>query len=131
MLRGMSPTSASRPVVVVVGAGPGLGLSPPPVSADVRKAAEQAVAKALEAKRAELVKTCWDPSFKKSAEPPRAKYIFNVSFDPSGKEIARGISEVRGMERSDTAQCLRSQPMGLQIPAPGAYVGVEVELILP
>jgi hypothetical protein len=87
--------------------------------------------KSLEAKRAELVKTCWDPSFKKNPNPAKAKYLFSLSFDPAGKEIARGISDVRGMERADTGQCLRSQPMGLTVAPPGAYVGVEIELILP
>jgi hypothetical protein len=109
----------------------GAGLAPPPVSSGLRAQVQAAAAAALEQKRAELVQACWEPSFKKSAEPPQAKYIYNMTFDPAGKEIARGISEVRGMERSDTGQCLRSMPLDLRVPPPGAHVGVHVELMLP
>lgn len=112
-------------------APPGLGLGPPPVSTDLKKRVTDGARKALEAKRADYIKTCWEPSFKKNPSPPSAKYIFNMSFDPQGREIARGVSDVRGMERPDTGQCLRMQPMGLEVPAPGAYVGVEIEVTIP
>lgn len=122
-----APLPAAQPAL----AAPGAGLAPPPAAAEIRKKVEADAAKALEQLRPHLVKTCWEPSSRKKAEPPRAKYIFNVSFDPSGKEIARGISEVRGMERPDAAQCLRGEPLSLQIPPPGQHIGVDVELMLP
>ncbi|AUX43174.1 hypothetical protein SOCE26_046170 [Sorangium cellulosum] len=88
-------------------------------------------ARALEARRSDFVKSCWAPSLKKRPAPARAKYIFSMSFDESGKEVARGISEVRGMERSDVAQCLRMIPLGINVPPPGMRAAVEVEVILP
>ncbi|WP_437683206.1 hypothetical protein [Sorangium sp. So ce131] len=88
-------------------------------------------ARALEARRSDFVRSCWAPSLKKRAEPARAKYIFSMSFDESGKEVARGISEVRGMERSDVAQCLRMIPLGINVPPPGMRAAVELEVILP
>ncbi|WP_437878725.1 hypothetical protein [Sorangium sp. So ce513] len=87
--------------------------------------------KALEARRPLFVKQCWEPSLKKSPTPARARYLFNMTFDASGKEIARGISEVRGMDRPDAAQCLRMIPLGIAVPPPGARVAVEVEMTLP
>lgn len=122
-----APQPAGQPAL----AAPGAGLAPPPAAAEIRKKAEADAAKALEQLRPHLVKTCWEPSARKKADPSKAKYIFNMSFDPSGKEIARGISEVRGMERPDAAQCLRGEPLSLQIPPPGQHVGVDVELMLP
>ncbi|WP_437641321.1 hypothetical protein [Sorangium sp. So ce854] len=87
--------------------------------------------KELEARRPLFVKQCWEPSLKKSPTPARARYLFNMTFDESGKEIARGISEVRGMDRPDAAQCLRMIPLGIAVPPPGARVAVEVEVTLP
>ncbi|MGK3963069.1 hypothetical protein WMF38_02635 [Sorangium sp. So ce118] len=86
---------------------------------------------ALEARRPLFVKQCWEPSLKKNPAPARARYLFNMTFDESGKEIARGISEVRGMDRPDAAHCLRMIPLGIGVPPPGARVAVEVELTLP
>ncbi|WP_437760393.1 hypothetical protein [Sorangium sp. So ce1389] len=86
---------------------------------------------ALEARRQLFVKQCWEPSLKKNPTPARARYLFNMTFDESGKEIARGISEVRGMDRPDAAHCLRMIPLGIGVPPPGARVAVEVELTLP
>ncbi|WP_438011417.1 hypothetical protein WME89_23875 [Sorangium sp. So ce321] len=88
-------------------------------------------ASALEARRPLFVKQCWEPSLKKNPTPARARYLFNMTFDESGKEIARGISEVRGMDRPDAAHCLRMIPLGIGVPPPGARVAVEVELTLP
>ncbi|WP_437738031.1 hypothetical protein [Sorangium sp. So ce1335] len=98
---------------------------------ELQKRVEADAIKALEARRTLFVKQCWEPSLKKSATPARARYLFNMTFDESGKEIARGISEVRGMDRPDAAQCLRMIPLGIAVPPPGARVAVEVEMILP
>jgi hypothetical protein len=103
----------------------------PAALAHLRRRVESDAARALEAKRAELVEQCWAPSFRKNPKPPRAKYLLSMSFDESGREIARGISEVRGMDRPDTGQCLRMIPLGIDVPAPGVNLAVDVELILP
>ncbi|XYI03369.1 hypothetical protein ACMHYB_27825 [Sorangium sp. So ce1128] len=86
---------------------------------------------ALEARRPLFVRQCWEPSLKKNPTPARAKYLFHMTFDESGNEIARGISEVRGMDRPDAAHCLRMIPLGIGVPPPGARVAVEVEMTLP
>jgi hypothetical protein len=101
------------------------------VTDELKSTVAKQAAKALEAEREELVKACWEPAVKASPEPPKAKYIYNVSFDADGKEIARGVSETREMSRSDVAQCLRDRPLSLRIPPPGVNVGVDVTFILP
>ncbi|AKT43849.1 hypothetical protein [Chondromyces crocatus] len=110
---------------------PGLGLAPAPVPPAVRQQVVDEMRKQLERQRPDLVKTCWTPFAQKQPEPPKAKYLFNSTFDSSGKEIARGISEVEGMERPEAGHCLRSRPMDLQVSPTGHYVGVEVEFFLP
>ncbi|EYF06021.1 hypothetical protein [Chondromyces apiculatus] len=126
-----NPEGMQQAAPPVTQGAPGMGLSPPAAPRDVQMKVVEEVTAALEAQRATLVKECWEPSFKKSTEPAKAKYLYNMSFNPAGTEIARGISEVRGMERADTAQCLRARPIGIQVSPPGQHMGVEVELTLP
>ncbi|WP_437321438.1 hypothetical protein [Sorangium sp. So ce385] len=110
---------------------PAPAAAPPAPSRELFKRVEADAVKALEARRPQFLKQCWEPSARKNPAPPRAKYLFSMTFDESGKEIARGISEVRGMERPDAAQCLRMIPLGIGVPPPGTRVAVEIEVVLP
>ena len=125
---------ASSPVPVPVpAAAPSVVMAQVGTTAQtaLRRRVEADALKALEARRAEFVARCWEPSRRKNPSPPVAKYVFAMSFDESGKEIARGISEVRGMDRPDAAQCLRMLPLGIDVPAPGVHLGIEVPMLLP
>lgn len=93
----------------------------------VTAAAEAALA-ALEPK---LRKTCWDPAVGEKPEPSRARWTWDVTFDTRGVEIARGISDVRGLERPDVAECLRRQPLDLRVPPPSKNTRVTLQLELP
>ncbi|AGP37099.1 hypothetical protein [Sorangium cellulosum] len=110
---------------------PAPAAAPPALRRELYKRVEADAVKALEARRPQFLKQCWEPSVRKNPAPPRAKYLFSMTFDESGKEIARGISEVRGMERPDAAQCLRMIPLGIGVPPPGTRVAVEIEMVLP
>ncbi|WP_437594062.1 hypothetical protein [Sorangium sp. So ce1000] len=125
---GALPAPADAPVQPVTRSAPAEAA---PLTSERYNRVEADVAKALEARRSLFVKQCWEPSLRKNPDPARAKYIFNMTFDASGKEIARGISEVRGMDRPDAAQCLRMMPLGLGVPPPGTRVSVEIEMTLP
>jgi hypothetical protein len=104
----------------------------PAVPAEVKTKVEERATKALEAERATFVKTCWEPAIKAKPTPATSKYIFNMTFDgATGKEIGRGISELRGESRPDVGQCLRGLAMGLVIQPPGANVNVDVTITLP
>jgi hypothetical protein len=103
----------------------------PPQGTPANVTAER-VAAALEAQRARFVKDCWAPSAAKTPDPPRSPYIFNVSISPEGREMARGISEVREQSRGDVAQCLRGiVDAPVQVEPPGVTQSVEVTLWLP
>lgn len=83
----------------------------------------------LEAARPELAERCV-PERRRGGPP--ARVTFNVTYDASGREIARGISEDRRAPAPEVAACLRELPIGsLAVPAPGAVVGVRALLTLP
>lgn len=84
----------------------------------------------LDAVRAELVARCVPPD--RAGELGGARFTFNVTFDASGREIARGIGEDRRFRAPEVASCLRRLPLGtLRVSAPGANVGVRLALKLP
>jgi hypothetical protein len=69
---------------------------------------------------------------KREPLPAKAKYSVQLNFDAQGKEVTRGISEVgRAESRPDVAQCLRTLPMGISVPAPGAALQVVVLVEFP
>ncbi len=110
----------------------GSGLGMPPVSTELRAKVEASAAKAFEAERANFRKTCWDPAAKQAPEPSTSKFVFNVTFDgATGKEISRGVNELRNESRSDVAQCLRTLPIGVVIEPVGVNVNVDVPITLP
>ena len=111
------------------------GATPPVASTagevDRTKATAEAQ-KAVAAWKKQLVPKCWAPMVAKAPEPATSKYSLQIAFDADGKEVGRGVSELRGTpSRADVADCLRSEKLGLSIPAPGAPITVEVELAFP
>lgn len=109
--------------------------APPPVATprpDGEVAAVTAAAeKALAALKPRLVQTCWAPAVAKTPEPSKARWTWDVTFDTRGVEVARGISDVRGLERADVAECLRQQPLDLRVPPPSKTTRVSLEFELP
>lgn len=109
-------------------------LAQPPLAvpdAELRQRVAADAQAALTAARARLRETCWTPALAKEPLPATSRYVFDLTFDAAGTEIARGISEVREASRSDVAQCLRSLPMDLHVAPPGANVGVQVTVAFP
>jgi hypothetical protein len=106
-------------------------------SAPARRAPPEVVARvaaeaglALERARHDFVARCVPRDG--GADRGAAKLTFNVTFDASGREIARGISEDRRSRAPALASCLRRLPMGsLRVSPPGANVGVRVSMNLP
>lgn len=91
---------------------------------------ERATAEAaLATLKSELSKTCWRDLPERA---PRARFVFQSTFGPDGREIARGISDVRGLEAPKVGACLRRQPLELRLdPAPGRRVRFDLTLELP
>lgn len=108
--------------------GFGMPAAPPEVQSKVVAQA----AKAIEAMKPTFLKTCWEPAVKQAPEPAKAKYNFNMTFDgKTGKELSRGISELREMSRGDVGQCLRRLPLSLSVDPPGMNVNIDLPLDLP
>ncbi len=98
-------------------------------AADAKAAAE----KALEALKKEvLVDRCWKPAIKANPNPPTSKHTIDVTFGPDGKQIARGVNDIREQSRNDVSQCLSNTPDALVLaPAPGQNVRAELTLTFP
>lgn len=85
----------------------------------------------LEASREELKRRCW-PAAGLPGGPSEALVTFNVTFDATGREIARGLTEDRRARAPGLASCLQRLPLGtLRVSPSGANVGVRVALRLP
>jgi hypothetical protein len=101
-----------------------------PTPALVTRVTEEA-SRQLESARAELLARCV-PATGLPGGRATARFTFNVTFDASGREIARGISEDRRAPAPEVAGCLRRLPLGtLRVTAPGANVGVRLAMNLP
>jgi hypothetical protein len=134
------PLLASASVAAPEGPAPsgrGTLLPSPPLDQPAQPAvpletpASLAARAALLARKPRLVEQCWKPALAREPLPATAKYLYAMSFDAQGKQIAQGISEPRDASRWDVARCLREQPMDLVIPPQGGNVSVEVTLELP
>lgn len=109
-----------------------MALLPPGAPAAVQAAANKAAAEAIaEMKKTVFLPKCWQPSVAKAADPPKVKFVYEVTFNPEGAQIARGINEDRAGYRQDVSACLNALPMDLKIPPPGTNVRVSLPLELP
>ena len=111
----------------------GGGLVMPGAPEEVRQRAENAAREALLAeKKARFIPECWAPAIKKQPSPATSKHVFSIGFDAQGREMGRGLKEIRGQTRGDVSQCLRAFPMGLRIsPPPGVPIVVEIPIEFP
>jgi hypothetical protein len=117
--------AAPRPAAPALAAAPAAPARRAPPEVVARVAAEAGLA--LEQARPDFVARCAPRD-----GPSGAKLTFNVTFDASGREIARGISEDRRLRAPALASCLRRLPIGsLRVSPPGANVGVRVSMNLP
>lgn len=119
--------AAPTPVVATTAAP----ISPPPAPPVSRDAVAAAVAKALDAMRADLLAKCWEPHVRAHPGAKPFKIRVNVSLGPDGKQVARGISEDRRNDRSNVGMCLTQSMPAIEIAPPGGPVFVEVPFSLP
>ncbi|MCX5746391.1 MAG: hypothetical protein NT062_28270 [Proteobacteria bacterium] len=91
-----------------------------------RATAPAEIEAALRAQQPALAAACWPTR----AGPP-ASYTYDLTIDPHGHEIARGISESRDAQRAGVVDCLRGRWTKLTVPPPGVVVRVSVTLSFP
>lgn len=130
---GPSAAPAAAPAALAAADEPPAPQAAPPgrpTPAVVARVAEEA-SLALERAREDLRARCV-PAGRPAGSGLPARFTFNITFDASGREIARGISEDRRARDPEVAGCLRRLPFGtLRVTAPGANVGVRVAMSLP
>lgn len=108
------------------------GLAGPAVPPEVQAAAERAATEALAAeKKSYFVPSCYKPAIEKQPQPPAAKYMVDMTFDPQGTQVTFGLNEDRSALRPDVAQCIRDRNLALKIPPQGYPVRVMLPLEFP
>ena len=116
----------------------------PPVSAPVvlpspvvapqvasRELVAQQASEALAYQRAALRDRCYRPAALAAGVGLRAAWIFNVTFDAQGNQLARGMEEHRDTSTPELSQCIGDQMKPLRVPPPGATLMVEIPLSFP
>ncbi|WP_437954976.1 hypothetical protein WME76_25885 [Sorangium sp. So ce119] len=88
-------------------------------------------ARALDAHRPAIVARCYEPAIAAQPEPRAVKYVFNITFDAQGRQIARGLIEDRETARPEVTACLVGALPPVEIAPPGANVRVDVPFSLP
>ncbi|WP_437791379.1 hypothetical protein [Sorangium sp. So ce693] len=88
-------------------------------------------ARALEAHRPALIERCYKPAAAARPAPRGVKYIFNLTFDARGRQLARGIIEDREASSPEVTACVVDALPAVAVPPPGANVRVDVPFSLP
>lgn len=102
-----------------------------PVDPSLEERVTIEVAAAIEAQRPRFVRQCW-PNEPAGPTMATSRHLFNISVDPQGREVGRGISDPRGESRDDIGRCLRSiYDAPVRISPPGRPVSVVVTMTLP
>ncbi|MEO5729532.1 MAG: hypothetical protein ABI134_02015 [Byssovorax sp.] len=131
-----APPSPSVPVVVDAPRAPVAAPEPDrPAPAAAPRVERSEVVKQVEAALAKhkkvLVEKCLAPSLAKQPEPKTVSYVFNFTFDASGKQIARGTTESRENSRSDVTRCVNETLPPIEVPPPGQSMPLDVTFVLP
>lgn len=90
-----------------------------------REVVARQAAEALAYHRGLLLERCRPPA------GATLRYSLDVTFDPQGAQVSRGIREDRENPRTGVARCISEALPALMVPAPGAMMMVEVPLSLP
>ncbi|WP_437989626.1 hypothetical protein [Sorangium sp. So ce145] len=122
---------SAGPAARAPGAGaPARPLQAPALGVPRDEVATQA-ARALEAHRPALIERCYKPAVAAQPAPRGVKYVFNLTFDAQGRQLARGIIEDREASRPEVTACLVDALPPVAVAPPGANVRVDVPFSLP
>lgn len=86
---------------------------------------------ALEAHRETLLERCWRPAVAAQPEPPIARFTFNYTFAPDGRELGRGVEEDRATGRPELTACVLRELPPLKIAPIGRRMTTKIALELP
>lgn len=88
-------------------------------------------AEAFEGIRTRVRSDCWDALPDDPEAPEQVSVLLSLSYGADGKVIASGISENREQHRDGLAACLGPLVHGLEVPAPGTNLSIEVNVTIP
>jgi len=102
-----------------------------PLPPDALEQVRGEVAAGLEARRREDLARCW-PRAGLPKGQPHATVLYDLTFDPAGREVARGISDDRRAPAGELGRCLSRAPgAALSIAPRGTYVSLRVAVTYP
>jgi hypothetical protein len=122
------PQPAANPVAPAAAARSTYRVPLPPGQLEVHKAE---VVTHVEEQRKRVVQTCWPreglPKGRRSTT-----VTYNVTFDPEGREVGRGIVQDRRAPAGKFGKCLgQLQGMPFSISPPGTYVTLRIPVSYP
>jgi hypothetical protein len=123
------------PAAPADGVAPAQADAPPaqrtPVAPDVLERLRLEVSASLEARRREDLARCW-PKAGLPRGQASATVTYDLTFDPAGREVARGLSDDRRAPAGELGRCLsRSPGAPLTIPPQGTYLSLRVPVTYP
>lgn len=122
-----------QPADAASSAGPASRARPPhaPAPSVPRDEVAMQAARALEAHRPALIERCYKPAVAARPAPRGVKYVFNLTFDAQGRQLARGIIEDREASSPAVTACVAAALPAVAVAPPGANVRVDVPFSLP
>lgn len=128
-LTGAVATAATPPEAPPVAARPPAQRMPLPPDLQARLRA--GLGADLEARRPEDLARCW-PSGGLPRGLPSTTVTYDLTFDPAGREVARGLSDDRRAPAGALGHCLsRSPGAPLAIPPQGTFVSLRIPVSYP
>ncbi|WP_437964353.1 hypothetical protein WMF04_32155 [Sorangium sp. So ce260] len=124
------PASSAGPAERARASGEGAPAPQRAPSVPREEVARQA-ARALDAHRPALVERCYRPAVAAQPAPREVKYVFNLTFDAQGRQIARGVIEDRETSRPEVTTCLLAALPPVAVAPTGSSVRVDVPFSLP
>jgi hypothetical protein len=121
------PVEASRDAAVAsASAPPRTALSP-----ETRARVHEDASSELERTREHVVARCW-PRDGLPGGRRRTTVTYDVTFDPAGREIARGVLEDRRAPAGEFGRCLRRlEGTSLSVEPPGTFVTLRLPVTYP
>lgn len=96
-----------------------------------RSAGRAAIEAFLAAQKPTLQRTCWDQAVRAGMDPRPARYQYDVTVGPRGRQVIRSILEAPGDTRVQVAACLQRETPPIEIPPPGIAVSAVISMTFP
>ncbi len=124
-------TGCGAPTPEVAASEPAIGERPEASRVTPRDVVAAQAIEALSYHLSSLRARCYDPTVSGQRPRPTLRFTLDVTFDPAGTQIMRGITEDRERPPGAVTQCVIDHLPPLLVPPPGQVVMVEIPLNFP